>query len=177
MKPVIRVENISKKYRLGARRPSATTLRDSLAGALRAPLASLKRRGRASRQDETLWALRDVSFEVHPGEVVGVIGRNGAGKSTLLKILSRITETTGGARSFTDREQHAKAARLHPNSEARNIFLNGAILGMKVRQQAPVRGSRLAEANASSTPGQAYSSGHMRLASPSPRTSTRDSDR
>src|ERR1043165_3753413 len=89
MKPIVTVEHLSKQYWLGARQESYSTLRDSLAGFYRAPLKRL--RGGRAAGGETIWALRDVNFEVEPGEVVGIIGRNGAGKSRLLKILSRIT--------------------------------------------------------------------------------------
>jgi lipopolysaccharide transport system ATP-binding protein len=129
MKPIIKVSQLSKQYRLGTRQESFPTLRDTIAGAVRAPLRGLRnRRGR-----ETIWALRDVSFEIIPGEVVGIIGRNGAGKSTLLKVLSRITEPTTGRI-----ELYGRVASLlevgtgfHPELTGReNIFLNGAILGM-----------------------------------------------
>src|SRR5262249_55797891 len=93
MRPIIRVENLSKQYRIGARRDSYSTLRDSLTETLRAPFGWFRRNG---NHENHIWALRNISFEVAPGEVVGVIGRNGAGKSTLLKILSRITEPTAG---------------------------------------------------------------------------------
>src|SRR5213594_1243974 len=94
MKPIIRVQNVSKKYLIGARQNVPVTLREVLTDAARSPLKNLKRGGRSANED--FWALKDVNFEVQPGEVVGIIGRNGAGKSTLLKILSRITEPTTG---------------------------------------------------------------------------------
>src|SRR5437868_7039091 len=95
MKPIIRVEGLSKQYRIGASQAPYRTLRESLAGALCTPFSRL--RGNRNGDDNTVWALNDISFDVMPGEIVGIIGRNGAGKSTLLKILSRITEPTKGA--------------------------------------------------------------------------------
>jgi len=129
MKPIIKVENISKQYRIGATRESYPTLRDALAGAIRSPLG--RRRRRAAT--ETIWALKDVSFEVAPGEVVGIIGRNGAGKSTLLKILSRITEPTTGRAELYGRTASLLevGTGFHPELTGReNMFLNAAILGM-----------------------------------------------
>jgi len=124
----IRVENLSKLYHIGRARQRHDTLRDALSAAFRRPASRAAR-----REDETLWALRDVSFEVQRGEVVGIIGRNGAGKSTLLKILSRITEPTSGRA-----EIHGRVGSLlevgtgfHPELTGReNVYLNGAILGM-----------------------------------------------
>lgn len=132
MKPIIRVENISKLYRIGNREAAYDTLRESIVQAVRAPFERLRRRN-GKRNYETLWALKDVSFEVAVGEVVGFIGRNGAGKSTLLKVLSRITEpTTGRAELFGRVASLLEVGTgFHPELSGReNIFLNGAILGM-----------------------------------------------
>ncbi len=130
MKPIIKVEQLSKQYHIGARQESFPTLRDRIAGAVRAPIKGLRER----RRNESIWALKDVSFDIMPGEVVGIIGRNGAGKSTLLKLLSRITEPTTGRI-----ELYGRIASLlevgtgfHQELTGReNIYLNGAILGMR----------------------------------------------
>jgi homopolymeric O-antigen transport system ATP-binding protein len=132
MNPIIRAEDLSKEYRIGAVQGSYSTLRESLMATVRTPF---RRRRAASRTtDPTVWALKDVSFEVQPGEVVGVIGRNGAGKSTLLKILSRITDPTRGRARIRGRVGSLLevGTGFHPELTGReNIFLNGAILGMK----------------------------------------------
>ncbi len=125
----LRVERLSKLYRIGERRPPYRSFRESIAGAASALVG---RRKRAA--PETIWALRDVSFEVASGEVVGVIGGNGAGKSTLLKILSRITEPTCGHVELRGRVGSLLevGTGFHLELTGReNIFLNGAILGMK----------------------------------------------
>ncbi len=132
MKPIIRVQNLSKLYRIGGRAAPYQTLRESLVQAVRSPLKSLRRNG--SGADGTIWAVKDVTFDVQAGEVVGIIGRNGAGKSTLLKILSRITEPTTGRVELYGRVGSLLevGTGFHPELTGReNIFLNGAILGMK----------------------------------------------
>lgn len=126
---VIRVEGLGKRYRIGERE-RYLALRDALARAFSAPF---RRNGRSNKQEDYLWAFRDVSFEINRGAVVGLIGRNGAGKSTLLKVLSRITRPTAG-----HAEIHGRVGSLlevgtgfHPELTGReNIYLNGAILGM-----------------------------------------------
>jgi ABC-type polysaccharide/polyol phosphate transport system ATPase subunit len=128
----IRVEGLSKQFRIGA--PERyRTLRDTLTDTLTAPFRFMRNGVSMNAPVETIWALRDISFDVKAGEVVGIIGRNGSGKSTLLKILSRITEPTEG-----HAEIHGRVGSLlevgtgfHPELTGReNVFLNGAILGM-----------------------------------------------
>jgi lipopolysaccharide transport system ATP-binding protein len=133
MKPIIRVENLSKRYQLGGAQTPYSTFRESLMQTAKAPMNWMKRGGKQS-EGATLWALKDVNFEVKPGEVVGVVGRNGAGKSTLLKVLSRITEPTTGKIELYGRigSLLEVGTGFHPELTGReNIFLNGAILGMR----------------------------------------------
>jgi lipopolysaccharide transport system ATP-binding protein len=122
----VRVDGLGKRYSIG-RRPAYGTLSDALVHIARAPL----RRPRAS---DVLWALKDVSFELQPGEVIGIIGRNGAGKSTLLKILSRITRPTEGLVEVRGRLSSLLevGTGFHPELTGReNVYLNGIVLGMK----------------------------------------------
>lgn len=141
----IRVENLSKRYMLGHQSNSPkgeSTLRDDLVVAVSSLLRRTKDMARggalvAGDSIEEFWALKDVSFEVKRGEVVGIIGRNGAGKSTLLKILSRITEPTSGRITLNGRVSSLLevGTGFHPELSGReNIFLNGAILGMSRKE-------------------------------------------
>ena len=142
----IRVEGLSKRYTIG-RRHVRRTAREALMAALSAPVG-MARRALGSRHDRgaaaerTLWALKDVTFDVKLGEVVGVIGRNGAGKSTLLRILSRITEPTRGEAEIFGRVGSLLevGTGFHPDLTGReNIYLNGAILGMRRAEVARIR--------------------------------------
>jgi lipopolysaccharide transport system ATP-binding protein len=131
--PAIRVQNLGKQYQLGAREAGYETLREALTGFFTNPVRRFKSLSGRVREDETFWALKDVSFEVQPGEVVGIIGHNGAGKSTLLKILSQITEPTEGRVEIDGRigSLLEVGTGFHPELSGReNIYLNGSILGM-----------------------------------------------
>jgi len=135
MTVAIRVENLGKQYRIGVAPDRYRTMRDNIMDIIKAPVQVLRKVKRVPLTEEnSIWALHQVSFDVERGKVLGVVGRNGAGKSTLLKILSRVTEPSEG---FA--EIHGRVGSLlevgtgfHPELTGRdNIYLNGAILGMK----------------------------------------------
>jgi lipopolysaccharide transport system ATP-binding protein len=140
MQPIIRVHNLSKRYRIGRVEPYRT-LRESIVRSVTAPariarsmISATADDGGAQENERQVWALRDVSFDVMPGEVLGLIGRNGAGKSTLLKLLSRITEPSAGRAEIYGRVGSLLevGTGFHGELTGReNIYLSGAILGMR----------------------------------------------
>jgi lipopolysaccharide transport system ATP-binding protein len=165
----VKAENISKLYQLGAESGLDRTLRDALANSVRR-LKPRSKDGNAAASSQ-FWALENVSFEIRPGEIIGVIGRNGAGKSTLLKILARITEPTAGRAELFGRigSLLEVGTGFHPELSGReNIFLNGSILGMSNREIARKFDEIVAFAEIEQfidTPVKRYSSGmYVRLA-------------
>src|SRR5215475_1214604 len=168
MKLVIRVENLGKKFILGERETVAPTLREAFKNSLRNTAQRFASRNGNRRP--TVWALKDVSFEVRQGEVVGIVGQNGAGKSTLLRILARITRPTTGLADLygSTGTLLGVGTGFHPDLTGReNIYLNGAILGMNraeiARKFDEIVGFAQIE-NFLDTPAKRYSSGmYLRL--------------
>lgn len=135
--------NISKRYRIGLTEDPRKTLANTLLTAIKSPVENWRRLrqltnfGNGENSDDIIWALKDVSFSVEPGEVVGVIGRNGAGKSTLLKVISRITHPTHGRLELRGQVSSLLevGTGFHPELTGReNVFLNGTILGMRRKE-------------------------------------------
>src|SRR5438105_1666627 len=132
----VRVEHLGKQYRIGQRGQHGN-IREAVGALLTAPYSVVRGQARQARRtagSNTFWALKDISFELQEGELLGIIGRNGAGKSTLLRILSRITEPTEGYADIRGRVRTLLevGTGFHPELTGReNIYLSGAILGMK----------------------------------------------
>jgi lipopolysaccharide transport system ATP-binding protein len=170
-RPAIILDRLGKSYRLGEVAFKSSTVREALYGMATGMLKRARHFGENSHQGELFWALKDVSFEIQPGEAVGLIGRNGAGKSTMLKILSRITEPSAGLARMRGRLASLLevGTGFHPDLTGReNIYLNGSILGMK-RAEIARKFDEIVEFSEVSkfldTPVKRYSSGmYVRLA-------------
>lgn len=169
--PAIRVQGVSKRYQVGGADEAEQSFREMLSGVLSAPLRRLRRLSGAAPEKDQFWALKDISFEIASGSIVGIIGANGAGKSTLLKILSRITHPTEGRIEFRGRLATLLevGTGFHPELTGReNIYLNGAILGMsrfEIRQRFDEIVAFAAIGRFLDTPVKRYSSGmYVRLA-------------
>ena len=135
--PSIAVEGIGKLYQLSHQTGQHSTFRDAVTAFALAPLRRFRELRGTGESMEDFWALKDVSFKVQTGEVVGIVGRNGSGKSTLLKILSRSVEPTEGRAVMRGRIASLLevGTGFHPELSGReNIYLNGSILGMKKRE-------------------------------------------
>jgi lipopolysaccharide transport system ATP-binding protein len=133
----IKVSGLGKRYRIGTARKRHDRLSEVIVKPLMAPVRYLTGKGEKRASPSAIWALRDVSFDVGKGEVLGIIGRNGSGKSTLLKILARITEPTEGQAEIRGRTGALLevGTGFHGDLTGReNVYLNGAILGMKRRE-------------------------------------------
>lgn len=138
----IKVENLSKRYRIGSREKSTDTFVGMIASIIKAPFQNYKRLRNLVNFDKNsdndiIWALRDVSFQLEQGDVLGIVGRNGVGKSTLLKVLSRITDPTSGFIEITGRVSSLLevGTGFHPELTGRdNVYLNGTILGMTKKE-------------------------------------------
>ncbi|HNW95120.1 MAG TPA: ABC transporter ATP-binding protein [Anaerolineaceae bacterium] len=167
----IQVNGISKRYKIGTAQQRADTLRDLITNQVQRIGQSFSRGGRANKSADTIWALKDVTFDVRQGQALGIIGRNGAGKSTLLKILSRVTDPTEGYGELRGRVGSLLevGTGFHPELTGReNIFLNGAILGM-TRKEILTRFDEIVDFSEVGqfidTPVKRYSSGmYLRLA-------------